>query len=92
VGDGAADHRDADHVLLGILARLADRVGDFGGLACARADGPMTIAHDHNRAEVEPAATLDHLGHPVDLHQLLFKLRNGSFYPCHYSSLRNYEL
>jgi hypothetical protein len=74
VRDGAADERHTDHVLLGIVTGLADRLRDLGGLAFACTDHPLAVTHYNYGAEVEPAASADHFGHAVDLDQLLFKL------------------
>ncbi len=74
VGDGAADERHTDHVLLGVVARLADRVGDLGGFTCTGANHALTVTYHYHRAEVEPAATFHHFGDTVDLDQLLIKL------------------
>ena len=67
VGDGVALQRDAEEVLLGVLAALADRLGDLVGLAQADADVTGAIADHHQRREAEPPAALHHLGHAVDV-------------------------
>jgi hypothetical protein len=67
VRDGAPYERHANHMLLRIVARLADRLGDLGSLTFAGAHHALTVAdHDHG-AEVEAAATLHHFGYTVDL-------------------------
>jgi hypothetical protein len=49
------------------LDALADRLGHLAGLAVARPDPTVAVTHHHQRAEAEPAAALDHLGHAVDV-------------------------
>jgi hypothetical protein len=61
-------------VLLGIVARFADGLGDLCGLALARADHAFAVTNDDYGAEVESAATLYHFGYAVDLDQFLFQL------------------
>src|SRR5208283_2399229 len=66
VRDGAGDTRHAEEVLLGLLDALGDRRGHLLGLAVSDADHAVGVAHHNECGEAEPAATLDHLGHPVD--------------------------
>ena len=73
----ALGHRDREHVLLRRLARLADGVGDFVGLAQADADAPLLVADRHDRVEREPAAALHHLGAAVDVDDPLDELGLG---------------
>ena len=63
--------RHADQRALGRFRRLADRFGHFARLAMAEADAAALIAHDHERRETEAPAALHHLGHAVDVHQLV---------------------
>src|SRR6202020_2121801 len=66
VRDGAGDARHPEEVLLGLFDTLGDRRGHLLGLAVADADHTVGVTHHDQRGEAEPAATLDHLGHPVD--------------------------
>src|SRR5690606_20450889 len=66
VRDGGADSRDLEEVLLGLLHALGDRRRHLLGLAVADPHGAVTVADHHQCREAEPAATLDHLGDPVD--------------------------
>src|SRR6266478_2277174 len=69
-GDLARDRgvlqRHLHQVLLGVLHRLADRLGDLAGLAEPDTHVPLSVAHHHQRREGESTAALDDLGHPVD--------------------------
>src|SRR5262249_37168983 len=71
VRDRAADARDAEEVLLGRLDALGDGGGHLLGLPVPDTDHAVAVADHHQRGEAEPAATLDHLGHPVDGHYSL---------------------
>ena len=66
VRDGARDAGHAEEVLLGLLDALGDGRGHLLGLAVTDAHHAVGVAHHDQRGEAEPAATLDHLGHPVD--------------------------
>src|ERR1043165_6288534 len=66
--------RYPDHVALGGLGRLADRLRHFARLAMAEPDPALLIADDHQRGKAEPAAALDHLGDAVDVHELVDEL------------------
>jgi hypothetical protein len=66
VGDGAADARDAEEVLLRLLHALGDRGGHLLGLAVADTDHPVAVTDDDQGGEAEAAAALDDLGHAVD--------------------------
>ena len=59
------------------LARLADRVRDFVGLAQADADPPLLVAHRHDGVEREAPAALHHLGAAVDVDDPLDELGLG---------------
>src|SRR5262249_30873485 len=65
--DGVALERDAEEVLLRVLAALADRLGDLVGLAQAHAHVAVAVAHDDEGREADPPAALHHLGHAVDV-------------------------
>src|SRR5262249_60930327 len=71
VRDRAADARDAEEVLLRRLDALGDRRGHLLGLPVPDTDHAVAVADHHQGGEAEPAATLDHLGHPVDRHYSL---------------------
>src|SRR5438128_4006466 len=58
--------RHEDQVLLGVLDRLPDGLGDFMSLAEPDADVATAVAHDDQRREGEAPAALDDLGHAVD--------------------------
>ena len=45
----------------------------------AEADPALLIADDHQRGEAEAPAALDHLGHAVDVHELVDKLAVALF-------------
>jgi hypothetical protein len=66
VRDGARDARHPEEVLLGLLDALGDGRGHLLGLAVSDAHHAVGVAHHDQRGEAEPAAALDHLGHPVD--------------------------
>src|SRR6202020_2028015 len=66
VRDGAGDTRHPEEVLLGLLDTLGDRRGHLLGLAVTDAHHAVGVAHHDQRGEAEPAAALDHFGHPVD--------------------------
>src|SRR6185369_15401549 len=67
--------RNADHLLLGMLGRLADRLGHFARLAGTVTDAALAVANHHDRREAEALAALHHLGDAVDADQLLDQLR-----------------
>src|SRR5215471_17716186 len=71
VRDRATDARDAEEVLLGRLDALGDRRGHLLGLPVSDTDHAVAVADHDQGGEAEPAATLDHLGHPVDGHDSL---------------------
>ena len=75
VMQGAAlAQRHADHVALGLLGRLADRLRHLAGLAGAVADAALAVADDDQRGEAEAPAALHHLGDAVDADELLDQL------------------
>ena len=73
MGDRGAQNRHVDQVLFGVLGALADRLGNFSGLAHARAHTAFFIADHNQRREAEVAAALDDLGNAVDGNELLFE-------------------
>ena len=66
--------RNACQAALGSIGRLADRFRYFASLAVAKTDPAFLVAHHHQRSEAETAAALDHLGHAVDVNQLVGEL------------------
>src|SRR4029077_623726 len=73
-GNGALDERHVDHALLGLLDALADRFRHFLRLAETEPHAPRAVPDDHERAEAEAPAALHHLGHAVDVDDLLLQL------------------
>ena len=72
-----------DEVLLGVLDPFPDRLGHLASLAQAGAHVAVPVAdHDHG-AEAEPPATLDDLGHPVDLDNALLERELVGIDACH---------
>jgi hypothetical protein len=70
--EGAAfAQRNADEAALGGVGRLADRLRYLARLAVAEADPALFVADDHQRCEAEAASALHHLGHTVDVDQLV---------------------
>src|SRR5262249_48305247 len=61
------------------VSRLADRLRHLARLAMAETDPTLLVANHHQRGKAEPAATLDHLGHAVDVHQLVGELAVALF-------------
>src|SRR5262249_59515989 len=69
----------------------------LAGLAMAKTDAPLLVAHHHQRREAEALASLDHLGHAVDMHELVLELAvalfpiaspiSVSWIACHSSTL-----
>src|SRR5688572_29776920 len=57
-----------------LLSGLADGLGHLAGLAVAEAHPALLVANHHQRREAEAFAALDHLGHAVDVHQLVLEL------------------
>src|SRR5256885_6206673 len=73
--DRGADHRHGDHVALGDLHALADRLCHLASLADAGTDSTVHVADDDQRAERELATALDDLGDSVDANDAVGKLR-----------------
>src|ERR1700761_8981571 len=65
---------DADQSALGGFRRLADGFRHFARLAMAETDTALLIADNDERSEAETTAALDHLGHTIDVHQLVDEL------------------
>src|SRR5215210_4129733 len=73
VGDRGAHERHADEVLLGVLDALPDGLGHLARLAEPGADDAVLVTDDDDRAEAEPPAALDDLGHSIDLDDALLE-------------------
>ena len=67
------DHRHRDQRLARLLDALADRLGNFAGLADGEADAALAIADDDERAETEALAALDDLRDAIDADDGLFE-------------------
>src|SRR5690606_23515122 len=67
----ARTQRHEDHVALGALGRLANRLRHLTRLAVTEADAALLVADDDERSETETAATLDHLGDAIDVNELV---------------------
>ena len=70
VRNGGTIKGNGDHVLLGSLEALADRLGDFSGLAKAVTDLALAVANDHQSRELGHAAALHGLGNTVEENEL----------------------
>ena len=69
----AVAQRHTDQAALGRFRRLADRLGNFAGLAGAVADAAALVADDDDRCEREATSTLHHLRDAIDGDQLVFQ-------------------
>jgi hypothetical protein len=67
--------RHADHLALGLLGGLADRLGHLFGLALAEADAALLVADDDERGKAEALTALHGLGDPVDRDQAVGEFR-----------------
>src|SRR5262249_38655547 len=81
---------DADETAFGGVGRLANRLRHFARLAVAEADPPLFVADHDERGKAEAAATLNHLGDAVDVHELigefafaLFPVAAIAWFTCH---------
>src|SRR6185503_15965698 len=70
----ALAQRDADHVALGLIGGLPDRLRHFAGFPGTVSDLALLVADDDDRREAEALAALDHLGHAVDADELFLEL------------------
>ena len=75
VGQRRFGQEHPDHVLLGRLDALADRLGDFPGLALADTHAPALIAHGDEGREAQVLAALDDLRDPADGDDLVLELK-----------------
>src|SRR5262249_56388363 len=70
----ALAERHFDQVPLGGFGGLADRLRYLACLAVAKADAALLIADHDERGETEAASALHHLGHAIDMHELVDEL------------------
>ena len=75
--DSAVVQFHLDHVAARRFHGLLDGYRHFAGLAATEANLAVTVANDGQRSETEDTATLYHLGHAVDLYQLLLEIALG---------------
>src|SRR5690606_40597464 len=66
--------RDTHHVALCRFRRLADGFGNLARLAVTVADTALLVTGNDECRGSEPASALHHLGHTVDVHQLIDEL------------------
>ena len=71
--------RHAGQAALGGVGRLADRLRHLARLAVAEAGAALLVADDHQRGEGKAPAALHHLGHAVDVDQLVDELAVALF-------------
>jgi hypothetical protein len=64
---------DMHQIFLGLLYRLRDRDGHFGGLPFPNAHPSLSISNDNQRTEVEPLSTLHDFRHAVDKDNLVLQ-------------------
>ncbi|EGG75644.1 hypothetical protein SXCC_03763 [Gluconacetobacter sp. SXCC-1] len=64
-------HRNADHGALGAVGRLADRLGNFTGLARAEPYAPLLVTNHNQCRECKAATALYNLGNTIDRDQLV---------------------
>ncbi len=92
--------RHADQVALGRIGRLADRLRHLARLAVTMADAALLVADHDERREAEAPAALHHLGHTIDVDELVDELARLFPFPgarafafarftCHSSSSRS---
>lgn len=66
MGNAGALEGNLDEVLLCILNTLADRVGNFGGLAQTEANGALAVAYDYESRKLEDTTALNSLGYAIE--------------------------
>src|SRR6202011_6352821 len=71
VQGAALPQRHPDERALRGFRCLADGFGNLAGLAMAKADPALLVAHDDERGEAESAAALHHLGDAIDMDQTI---------------------
>jgi hypothetical protein len=67
--------RHPNHIVLGMVRRLAHRFRNLSCLTGSVTDAPAAVSDDDQGSEREPPPTLDHLGHPVDMNETVGKFR-----------------
>src|SRR5215510_7948271 len=70
----ALAQRHPDQVAFGGVGRLADRLRHLACLAVTEADATLLVADHHERGKAKAPATLDHLGHAIDVDELVREL------------------
>jgi hypothetical protein len=71
MGYRIALERNLHHILFGAFNCLLYGNRRLGCFTFANADFAFSVAYDHESAEVEPLATLNDLGHTVQVHQFI---------------------
>src|SRR6202011_589885 len=71
VQGAALPQRHPDERALRGFRCLADGFGNLAGLAMAKADPALLVAHDDERGEAESAAAFHHLGDAIDMDQTI---------------------
>src|SRR6185369_12072652 len=66
--------RNAHHVALRRLGRLADCLRHLARLAVAEADATLLVADNDERGKAEAAAALDHFGDAIDVDEFVDEL------------------
>merc|ERR1711916_117766 len=75
VQGAALFQRYADHLALGLLGRLADRLGHFFRFTLAKAYGAFLIADNNKCSETKALTTFDGFRNTVDRNQTICKFR-----------------
>ncbi len=75
VWDGVVFDLHLNHVLAGAFGALANRFGDFVGLAEVDANLTFAVTHNHEGREAETTAAFDDLGTAVNKNHLFKKFR-----------------
>jgi len=77
---------DADHAALGLLGRLADRLGHFFRLALAEADAAALVTDHHESCKAETLAALHGFRDAVDRNKTIGEFRGlfalGATFPA----------
>jgi hypothetical protein len=63
-----------DHLTLGLIGRFANGFGNLPRLTGSKTNTASPVTYDDQSAKREPAATLDHLGDTIDVHQFIEKV------------------
>src|SRR5262245_28977160 len=66
--------RHLHQIALGGFRGLADRLWHLARLAVAETGPALLVADDDERGEAEATAALHHLGHAIDMHELVDEL------------------